>query len=55
VAADPDAPPPVQGGRGGGGGNAAGPGTYRVKLTVGDKVLNSVVVVRADPNAARVQ
>jgi hypothetical protein len=34
---------------GGGGNAAAGPGTYRVKITVGDKVLNTVVVVRADP------
>jgi photosystem II stability/assembly factor-like uncharacterized protein len=53
AAADPDAPPPAAGR--GGGANAAGPGTYRVKLTIGDKVLNSVVVVRSDPNAARVQ
>jgi hypothetical protein len=57
---DPDAPPlAVQGrgggGRGGGGGAAAGPGTYRVKLTIGDKILNSTVVVRPDPDAARVR
>jgi hypothetical protein len=44
-APDPDAPPAM----GGGGNAAAGPGTYRVKITVGDKVLNTVVVVRADP------
>jgi hypothetical protein len=56
AAADPDAPPPAAGGgRGGGAGNAAGPGTYRVKLTIGDKVVNTVIVVRADPNATRVQ
>lgn len=62
AAADPDAPPPVapQAGRGGGrGGGAAsataGPGTYRVKLTIGDQIVNSVIVVRADPIAARVQ
>ncbi len=43
------------GGRGGGAGASAGPGTYRVKLTIGDKVINTTVVVRADPDAARVQ
>jgi photosystem II stability/assembly factor-like uncharacterized protein len=54
---DPDAPPPIQGGgRGGGGaGAAAGPGTYRVKLTIGDTVVNTTLVVRADPDAGRVQ
>jgi len=26
-----------------------------VRLTIGDKVLNTVIVVRADPNATRVQ
>lgn len=57
AAADPDAPPPMppQAGRGGGAGAAAGPGTYRVKLTIGDQVVNSVIVVRPDPNAVRVQ
>ncbi len=57
AAADPDAPPPVPqgGGRGGGGAAAAGPGTYRVKLTIGDKVINTTMVVRADPEAARVR
>jgi photosystem II stability/assembly factor-like uncharacterized protein len=43
------------GGRGGGAGALAGPGTYRVKLTIGDRVVNSVVVVRPDPGATRVQ
>jgi photosystem II stability/assembly factor-like uncharacterized protein len=43
------------GGRGGGAAAAAGPGTYRVKLTIGDRVVNSVIVVRPDPGAARVQ
>ena len=43
------------GGRGGGAAAAAGPGTYRVKLTIGDTVVNSTIVVRADPNAVRVQ
>ncbi len=62
AAADPDAPPPMApqagrggGGRGGGGGAAAGPGTYRVKLTIGDQVVNAVIVVRPDPDALRVQ
>jgi len=60
AAADPDAPPPMapqagRGARGGGGGSAAGPGTYRVKLTIGDQVVNSVIVVRPDPGAGRVQ
>ena len=45
-APDPDTPPPVAAG-----GATAGPGTYRVKITVGDKVMNTVVVVRADPAA----
>jgi photosystem II stability/assembly factor-like uncharacterized protein len=43
------------GGRGGGANNAAGPGTYRVKLTIGGEVVNSTIVVRPDPNALRVQ
>ena len=61
AAADPDAPPPAApqaggggGGRGGGAAAAAGPGTYRVKLTIGDQVINSTIVVRADPGAGRV-
>lgn len=44
-----------QAGGGRGGGTAAGPGTYRVKLTIGDQVVNSVIIVRADPNPLRVQ
>jgi hypothetical protein len=63
AAADPDAPPPMApqaarggggGGRGGGAAATAGPGTYRVKLTIGDQVINSTIVVRADPGAGRV-
>ena len=53
-AADPDAPPQVPQG-GGGAAAIAGPGTYRVKITVGAKVVNTTVVVRADPDAARVR
>ncbi len=45
-APDPDAPPAFAGR---GGGAPAGAGTYRVKITIGDKVLNSVIVVREDP------
>ena len=41
------------GGRGGMGGQAAEPGTYAVKLTVGGKVLTGKVTVRLDPIAAR--
>ena len=51
---DPDAPPPMPQG-GGGAAAIAGPGTYRVKITVGEKVVNTTVVVRADPDAARVR
>jgi hypothetical protein len=63
AAADPDAPPPMPpqaarggggGGRGGGANAVAGPGTYRVKLTIGDQVINSTIVVRADLGAGRV-
>ena len=57
AAPDPDAPPPMVqgGGRGGGAGAAAGPGTYRVRVTVGDRTVQSTIVVRPDPNATRVQ
>ena len=51
---DPDAPPPIPQG-GAGAAAIAGPGTYRVKITVGEKVVNTTVVVRADPDAARVR
>ncbi len=55
---DADAPPPQPargGGRGGGAAAQAGPGTYRVKLTIGDQTVHSVIVVRPDPNATRVR
>jgi hypothetical protein len=51
--ADPDAPPPAAGP--GAGAAAAGPGTYRVTIALADRTLTTVIVVRADPAAGRVQ
>jgi hypothetical protein len=38
-----------RGGGGGGGGQAAGPGTYGVKLTVNGKTYTTLLTVRQDP------
>lgn len=41
-----DAPPAFAGGAQ----NAAGPGTYKVKLTIGGKDYFTTITVRADPD-----
>ncbi len=43
------------GGRGGGGGTEAAPGTYIVRLTVGEETYTTTLRIRADPEASRIE